>query len=65
MNNSTRFKVGTKNRIKKIICIICFEHFNIGLELILDHFMEGLEYMAGFKFIFNKESPTYSSMIIN
>ena len=64
MNNSIRFEGGTKNRNEKIICIICLEHLNIGVELILDHFMEGLEYMAGFKFIFHKESPTYSSMIV-
>ena len=41
------------------------ENLNLGLELILDHFMKVYKYLASLRFIYHEKYPSESSLIID
>ena len=45
--------------------IIGPEDLNLGLELILDHFMKVYEYLANLRFIYHEKYSSKSSVIID
>jgi len=47
LNNTMRGEVRAETRIEEILGIIYFYDLDVGFELVLNHDMEGLEYLFG------------------
>jgi len=65
MYNALLGEVMTKNSIEVFFAIICSQNLNFGMKLPLHHGMKDLENRTHFRFVFHKEYPCKSRMIVN